>query len=212
MSICLLNNIFSYSSEAVGSHCVQHVSNTQLTSSAVVETLQQCRHLVFTDFNSERLHAKSELCWVSHLTDLLQVDSEMTKAIGWRLLQASLDRSLGNVRKVGHCAFLLDVWISYVQVFSYWFSEIDSRSFLVEVDVAVVSAHWLCLIGSLSETASSGEWIWADGCRHIVVLSFLHMSIVGDWLSLSVITLRNSLPKLIITGLLESTPSSVFNN
>ena len=83
---------------------------------------------------------------------------------------------------------------------------------MLEIDVAVESTDSLGLISCLGKTRRPREGIWANSGAHVEVLSIQSMGPMRDWLLLSVISLRDSLPQLFVWALLESPPGSVLND
>lgn len=139
-------------------------------------------------------------------------DSESSQTIGGRFIFASFHDSGSKISKVNHFDVLSEVWILQVEICARRLSEAVSSGFLLEIDVAVESTNSLGLISGLGEARCPGEWIWSDRGAHVVVLSIQSMGPMRNWLLLSIISLRNSLPKLLIWALLESSPGSVLDD
>ena len=111
---------------------------------------------MLTNLNSESLHTELEFRWVKEAVSLLvnssEENSESSQSISWLLLFASLDYSGRDVPKAGYADFVLVVRVSLAHVLANRLSEINLRSFLVEVNVAVEAIDTLGLVSSLSET------------------------------------------------------------
>lgn len=99
-----------------------------------------------------------------------------------------------------------------IKICSGWFSKINSIWILFKINISVKTWNRFYLIGGLSKSRSSSKWVRSNSCWHVVILSILRMSPESNWLCLSIITLWNSLPKLLIWTLLKSSPYAVLNN
>jgi len=84
--------------------------------------------------------------------------------------------------------------------------------FLFKIDVALELLDSLGLVEWLSKATGSGEGVGTSSSTHVSVLTLQSFSVDSDGSSLSVVTLRHSRSKLIISGLLGASVDAVLND
>jgi len=120
--------------------------------------------------------------------------------------------SLGNLAKIWNRNLFFNIWVPHAKISTCWFPEVDSGAFLLKVDISVVSRDWFGLVGWLSQSTGSCEWVGTNSGAHPVVFPFLVMGPNSDWLLLVVLSFWNSIIDFLVRCLLAASPDSMLND
>ena len=126
--------------------------------------------------------------------------SQATEAVGASLL-AEIDDLLLDFLEVADLHVLFHVGVAHVEVAALRAGKVDSCSLLLEVHIALVADDGLSLVERLGHTAATGEGVGTRGRAHVCVLSLQSFGVNCNGPGLSVVTLRDSLHELGVSGL-----------